>query len=79
MALPRGLWDDSSGLVLLTKYALAEQRAALEAGMLQGGSGCYLAHAAAGALLRWVLGWAGGAWVLPSVLCWAAAHRRNGS
>lgn len=52
VALPRGQWDDSQGSVLLTKYALAEQRAALEAGMLQGLAGCYLAHAAAGALLR---------------------------
>lgn len=52
VAVPRGQWDDSSGFVLLTKYALAEQRAALEAGMLQGLAGSYLAHAAAGALLR---------------------------
>lgn len=58
--LPRGLWDDSNGYVTLTKYALAEARAGLEAGMMQGLAGGYLAYAAAGALLRCarsVLGW----------------------
>ena len=51
--VPRGLWDDSTGFVKLTAYATADARAALEAGMLQSLAGGYLAHAAAGALLRW--------------------------
>jgi len=50
--VPRGFWDDSTGLVKLTTYATAEARAALEAGMLQSLAGGYLAYAAAGALLR---------------------------
>lgn len=54
MAVPRGAWDDSAGLVALTKYANAEARAVLEAGMLQSSANCYLAYAAAGALLKWV-------------------------
>lgn len=54
--LPRGAWDDSAGYVALTKYATAEARERLEAGMLQAAPSGYLAHAAAGALLRWVLG-----------------------
>jgi hypothetical protein len=53
--VPCGAWDDSAGFVALTKYATAEARAALEAGMLQSMASGYLAYAAAGALLRWVL------------------------
>lgn len=56
VAVPRGLWDDSTGFVTLTKYASAESRAGLEAGMLQSLPGGYLAYAAAGALLRWGFG-----------------------
>lgn len=50
--VPRGLWDDSTGFVTLLKYAGAESRAGLEAGMLQSLPGAYLAYGAAGALLR---------------------------
>jgi len=53
--VPRGAWDDSSGFVSLTKYATAEARARLEAGMLHAMPSGYLAYAAAGALLKWVL------------------------
>ena len=66
--MPRGAWDDSAGFVALTKYATAEARAALEAGMLQSMASGYLAYAAAGALLRWVLR-AGGGTCLPSGCC----------
>ncbi len=52
VAIPRGAWDDSSGLVSLTKYANAEARAGLEAGMLRSPANAYLAYAAAGALLK---------------------------
>ncbi|KAL4430860.1 hypothetical protein ABPG75_006116 [Micractinium tetrahymenae] len=52
--VPRGAWDDSAGYVALTKYATAEARARLEAGMLQAAPSGYLAHAAAGALLRYL-------------------------
>lgn len=55
LPMPRKAWDDSSGLVALMKYATAEARASLEAGMLHTAASAYLAHAAAGALLRWVL------------------------
>lgn len=55
VSVPRGAWDDSAGYVALTKYATAEARTRLEAGMLQAAPSGYLAHAAAGALLRWVL------------------------
>ena len=68
MPVPRGAWDDSAGFVALTKYATAEARAALEAGMLQSMASGYLAYAAAGALLRWVLR-AGGGTCLPSGCC----------
>jgi hypothetical protein len=50
--LPRSAWDDSSGFVTLTMYATAETRAGLEGRMLQSAPSNYLAHAAAGALLR---------------------------
>jgi hypothetical protein len=50
--MPRKAWDDSSGLVALMRYATAEARASLEAGMLHTAASAYLAHAAAGALLR---------------------------
>lgn len=50
--MPRRLWDDSAGFATLSRYALAEVRAELEAGMLAGLAGSYLALAAAGALLR---------------------------
>ena len=69
--VPRGAWDDSAGFVALTKYATAEARAALEAGMLQSMASGYLAYAAAGALLRWVLriGGGGACRLLPAALC----------
>lgn len=49
---PRSGWDDSSGLLALTMYASAEARAGLEGRMLQAAPSNYLAHAAAGGLLR---------------------------
>lgn len=55
--VPRGNWDDSQGYVSLCQYATVEARAALEGGMLQAANSGYLAHAAAGALLRWVAAW----------------------
>ncbi|PSC68890.1 DNA mismatch repair MSH4 [Micractinium conductrix] len=52
--VPRGNWDDSQGYVSLCQYATVEARAALEGGMLQAANSGYLAHAAAGALLRYL-------------------------
>ena len=54
--VPRREWDDSAGFLDLSAYALPEDRARLEGGgSLQAMAGSYLAYAAAGALLKWVL------------------------
>lgn len=52
LPLPRALFDDTKGLLLLSGCASPDTRAELENGVLHGSA--YLAFGAAGALLRWV-------------------------